>query len=124
FATEFLVDALANSNVHSLPSACGPFDGSPLSEWIKSYRTVEDLDFDTLVTGHGTPLTLEKSYVTEQREFFEHLRDEVEAGMAAGKSLQELKDSIRLERYKDWANYERLRAYNVEAAFNNLMIYR
>jgi glyoxylase-like metal-dependent hydrolase (beta-lactamase superfamily II) len=124
FATEFLVDALAGANVHSLPSACGPFDGSPLADWIESYRAVEGLDFDVLVTGHGTPLMLDKTYVTEQREFFETLRDEVSAGMAAGKSLAELKQSITLERYKDWANYERLRAYNVEAAFHNLMLYR
>ncbi len=59
-----------------------------------------------------------------RKEFFENLRDEVSAGMAAGKPLAELKESIRLERYKDWANYERLRAYNVEAAYRNLLIYR
>ena len=124
FATEFLVDALANANVHSLPSACGAFDGSPLADWIASYRAVEALDFDTLVTGHGAPLMLGKPFVGEQREFFEQLRDEVSAGMAAGKPLAELKESIRLERYKDWANYERLRAYNVEAAYRNLLLYR
>ena len=44
--------------------------------------------------------------------------------MAAGKSLEDLKTSVRLERYKDWANYERLRAYNVEAAYLNLKLYR
>ena len=76
------------------------------------------------MTGHGTPLTLDKTFVREQREFFEQLRDEVSAGMAAGKPLAELKQSIRLERYKDWANYERLRSYNVEAAYRNLALYR
>jgi glyoxylase-like metal-dependent hydrolase (beta-lactamase superfamily II) len=123
FATEFLADALVNDNVHSLPSACGPFDGSPLAEWIKSYRTVEDLDFDVLVTGHGSAL-LDKSIVRETREYFEYLRAEVSAGMAAGQSLEQLRDGVRLERYKDWANYERLRSYNVEAAFKNLILYR
>jgi glyoxylase-like metal-dependent hydrolase (beta-lactamase superfamily II) len=124
FATEFLVDALVAANVHSLPSACGPFDGNPLAEWIESYRTVEALDFDVLVTGHGTPLTLDKSFVRETREYFEYLRDEVSAGMAAGHSLADLKESVRLQRYKDWANYERLRSYNVEAAYHNLTLYR
>ena len=124
FATEFLVDALVNDNVHSLPSACGPFDGTPLAEWIASYRAVEALDFDILLTGHGAPLMLDKAFVREQREFFEHLRDEVAAGMAAGKPLAELKETIRLEPYRDWANYDRLRAYNVEAAYRNLLLYR
>jgi glyoxylase-like metal-dependent hydrolase (beta-lactamase superfamily II) len=123
FATEFLVDALVTDNPRSLPSACGPFDGSPLAEWIESYRTVEALDFEVLVTGHGAPLS-DKSLVRETREYFELLRNEVAAGMAAGKTLAELKDSVRLEPYRGWANYERLRADNVEAAYRNLLLYR
>src|SRR5690606_34495346 len=43
FATEFLADALVTDNIYALPSACGPFDGSPLSEWIRSYESVEAL---------------------------------------------------------------------------------
>jgi len=120
FATEFIADALVAGNPRSLPSACGPFDGSPLAEWIKSYRAVEALDFDVLVPGHGKEL-LDKTLVRETREYFEDLRQAVAAGMAAGQTLEELKSSVKLERYKNWANYERLRAYNVEAAYNNLM---
>ena len=48
FATEFLADALVTTSMRSLPSACSAFDGSPMSEWIRSYRTVEALDFDIL----------------------------------------------------------------------------
>ena len=47
FATEFLADALVTTTPRSLPSACGAFDRNPLAEWIRSYRTVEALDFDT-----------------------------------------------------------------------------
>ena len=123
FATEFIADALVAGNARSLPSACGPFDGSPLAEWIKSYRTVEGLDFDVMLTGHGS-MSVDKALIRETREFFEQLRSEVAAGMAAGQTLEQLKESVRLERYKDWANYERLRAYNVEAAYRNLLTYR
>jgi glyoxylase-like metal-dependent hydrolase (beta-lactamase superfamily II) len=123
FATEFIADALVAGNARSLPSACGPFDGSPLDEWIKSYRVVEGLDFDVLIPGHGSQL-LDKTLVRETREYFEHLRDEVSAGMAAGQSLEQLKDSVRLEPYRHWANYQRLRTYNIEAAYHNLVMYR
>ena len=44
--------------------------------------------------------------------------------MAAGQTLEQLKESVRLTPYKEWANYERLRANNVEAAYRNLLIYR
>ncbi len=96
FATEFIADALVAGNPRSLPSACGPFDGSPLAEWIKSYRTVEDLDFDVIVTGHG-PNFVDKALVRETREYFEYLRAEVAAGMAAGQSLEQLKASVPLD---------------------------
>jgi glyoxylase-like metal-dependent hydrolase (beta-lactamase superfamily II) len=122
FATEFLADALVTDDIHSLPSACGPFDGSPLAEWIKSYRTVEALDFDVLAPGHGA--LFKKSDVTDTRVYFEDLVAAVSAGMAEGKSLAELKESVLLDGYKEWANYERLRRDNIEAAYHNLMLYR
>ncbi|HVY65669.1 MAG TPA: MBL fold metallo-hydrolase [Gammaproteobacteria bacterium] len=123
FVTEIIADALVNDDVHSLPSACGPFDGNPLAEWIRSYATIETLDFDVLLTGHG-PRLLDKAIVRETREYFTYLRDQVSAGMAAGKPLDELKRTLLLEPYKTWANYERLRAYNIEAAYLNLKLYR
>jgi glyoxylase-like metal-dependent hydrolase (beta-lactamase superfamily II) len=123
FATEFLADALVTADIHSLPSACGPFDGSPLAEWIKSYRTVEALDFDVLAGGHGGAL-FTKADVTATRVYFEDLVAAVSAGIAAGKSREELKQSVTLEKYRDWVNYDRLRSYNVEAAYDNLKLYR
>ena len=83
FLTEFVADALVNDTVPSLPSACGPFDGNPLAQWIASYRAVEALDFDVLLTGHGAPL-LDKTAVRETREFFEYLRDAFDVHYAEG----------------------------------------
>ena len=77
------------TNIKSLPSACGPFDGNPLSEWLKSYRTVEALDFDVLAAGHGTGL-FKKADVATTREFFEDLIAAVSAGIRQGKSLEEM----------------------------------
>jgi glyoxylase-like metal-dependent hydrolase (beta-lactamase superfamily II) len=122
FGTEFLADALVVDDMHSLPSACGPFDGSPLSEWIHSYGTVEELDFDILAPGHGA--LFRKSDVADTREYFEDLVAAVSAGMAAGHSMEELMQTIRLDKYKDWVHYERLLPDNIEAAYNNLKLYR
>lgn len=122
FATEFLADALVTDEIRSLPSACGPFDGSPLAEWIKSYRTVEALDFDQVAGGHGA--MFDKRYVTETRQYFEHLVAAVSAGMARGQSLDELKNALELPEYREWRNYDRLRVKNIEAAYWNLKQYR
>jgi hypothetical protein len=66
----------------------------------------------------------DKPIVTETREYFEYLMAEVSAGIRSGRPLADLAETIRLERYKDWANYERLRRMNVEAAYTNLTRYR
>jgi glyoxylase-like metal-dependent hydrolase (beta-lactamase superfamily II) len=122
FATEFIADALVTDNIYSLPSACGPFDGSPLSEWIRSYRTVEQLDFDIVAPGHGS--VFPKAAVAETRRFFEALVAAVSAGMAEGKSAETLRDSVTLDQYADWENYERLLPDNISAAYRNLSLYR
>ena len=84
----------------------------PLAEWIRSYRTVESLDFDVLAPGHGA--LFGKSDVVDTRRYFEDLVEAVSAGMAAGIPLEELKTTIKLEQYRDWVNYERLLPDNIE----------
>ena len=53
FTVDFPQDVLVQNTMRALPSACGPFDGHPLADWIHSYRTLEALDFDVLSGGHG-----------------------------------------------------------------------
>jgi glyoxylase-like metal-dependent hydrolase (beta-lactamase superfamily II) len=123
FATEFIADALVTDDIHSLPSACGPFDGSPLDEWIRSYRNVEALDFDIVAGGHGRVL-FDKQGVTDTRVYFEDLKAAVSDAMAAGLSLEEMQQTIKLEQYSGWVNYGRLLKDNIEAAYLNLKLYR
>jgi len=124
FATEFISDVAlpATASPLSFPSACGPFDGSPLSEWIRSYRTVEALDFDIFAGGHGALAT--KADVTANRVFFEELVASVSAGMAQGKSLAELQQSLMFEKYKDWNGYGVRRAPTIDSAYRNLQMYK
>jgi len=123
FATEFIADALVTDDIHSLPSACGPFDGSPLEEWIQSYRNVEALDFDIVAGGHGRAL-FDRQAVTDTRRYFEDLRDAVNDALARGLSLEEMQAEIRLPEYAEWVNYDRLLENNIEAAYLNLTLYR
>jgi glyoxylase-like metal-dependent hydrolase (beta-lactamase superfamily II) len=123
FTVDFPADALVQDTMRSLPSACGPFDGHSMDEWIKSYKTLEALDFDISIGGHGTvPFT--KKDITEGRVYFEYLKREVETAMSKGMSLEQMKKTLMLEPYKDWKHYDRLREYNIEAAYLNLKIYK
>jgi len=123
FSADFPADALVRGSLRSLPSACGDFDQHPMTEWIRSYKSIEALDFDVLAGGHGDVL-FKKSDIAEARQFFEDLMAAVSAGIAQGRSLDELKKTITLDKYKDWAYYQRLLADNIEAAYNNLRSYR
>lgn len=62
--------------------------------------------------------------MAEARRCFENLMAAVSTGMAHGKSLEELKRTNRLEKYQNWAFYDRLREDNIEAAYFNLITYR
>jgi glyoxylase-like metal-dependent hydrolase (beta-lactamase superfamily II) len=122
FSADFPADALVTRSMRSLPSGCGMFDRHPLQEWIRSYQTIEKLDFDILAQGHGA-VTFNKADVAEGRRFFEDLRDAVSQGMAQGKSLADLKTTLKLDQYRDWAHYEQLLPEDIEAAYLNLEAY-
>jgi glyoxylase-like metal-dependent hydrolase (beta-lactamase superfamily II) len=123
FTVDFPADALVLDSMRSLPSACGPFDGHSMDEWIKSYRTIEALDFDISVGGHGTvPFT--KQDIAEGRQFMEYLKRVVQTAMSQGMSLEQMKKTIMLEPYKGWRHYEQLREHNIEAAYLNLKTYK
>ncbi|MDH4126238.1 MAG: MBL fold metallo-hydrolase [Gammaproteobacteria bacterium] len=89
-----------------------------LNAWLNSIRMAEALDYDTVVGGHGQ--IGGKDGVTAVRLYLEELRDQVAAGMAAGRSLAELQESIRMERYRDWMNYEEWRPLNIEGMYTIL----
>jgi len=97
------------------------FNQRPLSRWIDSLKTLETLDFDLTVNSHWGEGT--KADLVAMREFWEALRDQVQAGIRAGKTLPELQQSIKLERYKDWQGYDRQLPAVIEAAYDNLTQY-
>jgi metallo-beta-lactamase class B len=122
FAVDFIADGAVRDSLQSLPGAWGDFDWNPMSGWIDSMKVVEALDFDVFVAGEGNVAS--KADVTAMRQFFEDLRAAVSAGMSQGKSLAELQQAITLETYKGWRGYEERRLLNIEAAYNNLRLYR
>ena len=122
FATDMIADALVRDNIRSIPSACGPMDGTPIAEWIRSYKNVYALDFDIFAGGHGDFFS--KADVALPIQFLEDLQAAVTDGMEKGLALEEMKQQIIFEQYKDWAYYDQLREKAIEAAYLNLMQYR
>ena len=87
-------------------------------DWIDSLKQVEQLDFETLVPGHGK--VGKKEHVRLFREYLEALRAAVSEQIQKGASLDEAKKSVRLPKYEQWYGYSDWFMENVEGMYRYL----
>jgi glyoxylase-like metal-dependent hydrolase (beta-lactamase superfamily II) len=84
-------------------------------DWIESLKRVEQLDFDTLVPGHGK--IGRKEHVRLFRGYLEDLRAAVLEQIKKGATLDEAKQRVRLPKYEQWARYSEWFPENVEGMY-------
>ena len=78
-----------------------------VENWISILRKAAALDVDAYIGGHGDVGT--RADVLVYAQMLQDFLNEVKAGIAAGKSRDELADSIRMPQYSQFRNYHRLR---------------
>ena len=83
-------------------------------------RTVEAFRAEIVIPGHGQVGTT--ADVVDHRHYVEDLRDAVAEGIAAGKSLAQMQESILLEEYRDWSSFEAWRTTNIEGMYRMLRV--
>ena len=103
----FVVDAVSSKRLFYRD-----FPGANLDDWIEQVRKIDSLEFEVMIGGHG-PVGV-KSDVADGIAYLEELRAEVLKGLKAGESVDELKQSVTMEKYKDWAAYDNWRELNVQ----------
>jgi len=91
-------------------------------DWIHAVEAIDRIDFDILVPGHG-PLGT-KADAADHGAYLRDLYDAVLAAARAGQSLDEMKASIKLEKYKDWGQYEAWREMNIEGMYRRVNLQR
>jgi len=94
------------------------FPGSNVDDWINQVRKVQSLDFKIFVGGHGAVGV--KSDVDDGLAYLAELHTAVLAGLKAGKSVDDLSQSIMMEKYKGWGSYGQWRALNVQGMARHL----
>ena len=109
----FVVDAVSSKRLFYRD-----FPGADVDHWIDQVKKVEALDFDILIGGHG-PVGA-KSDVGEGLAYLEELRESVLKGLKAGKTVDELKTSVTMAKYKNWGAYDQWRELNVEGMARHL----
>ena len=85
--------------------------GSNIDSWIDQVRKVESLDFDVFAPAHGN-LGVQQD-ATDARVYMETLRAQVRDGLKADKNVDELVQTITLDDYKDWGQYDTWREPNI-----------
>jgi glyoxylase-like metal-dependent hydrolase (beta-lactamase superfamily II) len=92
--------------------------GYNFDEWLKEIKFVEDFGARIVIGGHGDVGT--PADVAQVRQYLTELRDKVQAAMQAGSTLEQMKTSITMDAYKDWASYQDWLPLNIEGMYNML----
>ena len=77
------------------------------------------LDFDILIGGHG-PVGVKRD-VRLGLNYLQELRAQVLQGLKSGLSVDELKQTVTMQEYRDWESYQQWRALNVEGMARHLL---
>ena len=115
--TLFAVDIISHKRVPFKTLGDSYFPG-----WIDALSKLESIDFDILAPGHGAMGT--KADVASNHAYMKEMYDAIYAGLRAGKSLEELKTSITMDKYKDWGQYKDWRPMNIEGIYNRIQMQR
>ena len=93
-----------------------------LPDWIDAIKRVEAIDFDILIPGHGPIGT--KADAAEHRRYLAALHEAVLQAAREGKSLEEMKESIKLEEFSHFGQYEEWLPLNIEGMYRQVSLHR
>ena len=116
FPAERVIFAVDFVNVRRVPFQ--NMGGGPVAPWIVANNHLQTIDYDIVAPGHGDVGT--KADVDDSTRYLVDLLAAVTEGIAAGQSLEELQQSVMMEDYEDYAQYEAWRAQNVQGAYQGL----
>jgi glyoxylase-like metal-dependent hydrolase (beta-lactamase superfamily II) len=107
----FASDWITNARVPFGPNITLPAE-------IAKIKQVEALEFEHFVCSHGRLGT--KADVTANRQYREAVTTAVTAAIAAGKTLEQARDTVLMSDYSSWEFYEQQRPLNVAGAYRLL----
>jgi glyoxylase-like metal-dependent hydrolase (beta-lactamase superfamily II) len=106
--TVFSADVL---QIKRLPGGVAPHIGS----WIDALKTINALDYDIAATGHAMAGT--KADALDSQKYLEDLAAGVAAGVAAGRSLAEIRKTLTLDAYKGFERWDTIREPHIAAVY-------
>jgi glyoxylase-like metal-dependent hydrolase (beta-lactamase superfamily II) len=107
----FASDWITNARVPFGPNVTMPSE-------LAKIRQVEALEFEHFICSHGRLGT--KADVSANLEYREAVVTAVREAIAAGKTLEQTRDSVLMSEYASWEFYEQQRPQNVAGAYRLL----
>jgi glyoxylase-like metal-dependent hydrolase (beta-lactamase superfamily II) len=116
----FIVDIVS---AHRLPFRTIGAGRDSLDGIVAQIRKAESITgYNKLITAHSAPYILiaKPDMLGQARGYIEALRDQVQAAMAAGKSLDEIKQTVKMENYQHVFMYDQFLPLNIEGIYTHL----
>jgi len=120
FPDERVLFAVDFIPVKSLPFR--DFPDAYVDEWIESLKKAEVLDFEILAPGHGE--LGRKDDVRALRAYLEELREQMLGYLRDGKSVDEIKHLVKMDKYSGWGNFGNYLPLNIEGMARHLQMHR
>ena len=118
FPDERTIFAVDFVGVRGVPFQTLPGWG-PITTWIDANHHLQStVDYDIVAPGHG-PIGA-KSDVDDWTRYLEELLAAVTEAVDAGMSLEEAQETVLMEDYSDWAQYDVWRPLNVQGVYEAL----
>ena len=92
--------------------------GYPVAQYVDAVAKVQDLDFDIVIQGHGNDGV--KADLAFFLDFLRALEAAVADGIAAGRTLDEMRENLAFPGYKDWLLYDERRVNLITEAYELL----
>jgi phosphoglycerate dehydrogenase-like enzyme/glyoxylase-like metal-dependent hydrolase (beta-lactamase superfamily II) len=73
---------------------------SDSASWVRTLERMQQLDVETVLPGHGPAAG--RDLLERQKRYFAELRRQVQAGIDAGKDVEEVVKGIDMPWYKEW----------------------
>ncbi len=102
-------------HVKRFPATLG---GYPVAQYVDAIAKVQALDFDTVIPGHGD--VGEKADLDLFLDFLRALEAAVASGIAEGKTVEELHETVSIPGYEDWLLYDERRITLISEAYELL----
>jgi glyoxylase-like metal-dependent hydrolase (beta-lactamase superfamily II) len=104
----FVVDIFSGKRL-PFQGGGGDFDFDTV---VGTLRRIENMDFNILAPGHAALSTI--ADLVAYRTFLENLRAQVLQYRKERKTVEEMKQLIKMEAYRDWLNYEQWMPLSIE----------